>query len=263
MDNIFERRIASLELRADSDSKGKVLEGIAARYNSVSGPIPTASGSTFREIIRPGAFRNVVANKQDVRMLIDHDASKVIGRTASGTLQLRDTPQGLAYRCVLPDTQSANDLHESVKRGDVNQCSFGFTLGERDCKYKNCDEDDLDDLSALDGLDDKDEPRALQMLGELRALGSFYEKDERRARKSGKRVLVRSIHNVSTLHEISAVAFPAYPTGTSIQARGESRSLVLPSPAQVLEQNVRALEYEIEQGSPRARRKDLLNVILS
>jgi uncharacterized protein len=258
MDNIFERRIATLELRASKDSKDKILEGIAARYNSISGPIPTAGGGSFREVIKPGAFRNVVADKQDVRMLIDHDASKVIGRTASGTLQLRDTPQGLAYRCILPDTQSASDLHESVKRGDVNQCSFGFTLGERDCKYKNCDEDDLDDLSALDSLDDKDEPRALELLNELRTLGSFYEKDER-ARKSGKRVVVRSIHNVTALHEISAVAFPAYPNGTSCEAR----SLVLPTPAQVLEQNLRALEYEIEEGSSRQRRKDLLKTILS
>lgn len=231
----FERRIATLDLRASKDSNAKILEGIAARYNSLSEPIPTKSGATFREVLRPGAFRNVVAQKQDVRMLINHDSSKVIGRTKSGTLTLRDTPQGLAYRCVLPDSQSANDLHESVKRGDVNQCSFGFTLGERDCKYKNCDEDDLSDLDKLD-----------------------FDEDER-ARKSGNKTLVRAIHNVSTLHEISAVAFPAYPNGTSCEAR----SLVLPSPAQVLEQNFRALEYEIEQGSSRQRRKDLLKTILS
>ena len=229
----FERRISSVEFRATTESKAKVIEGIAARYNSLSAPIPTKSGAAFRERIMPGAFADVLKSKPDVRCLQDHNPSKILGRTKSGTLSLADSAKGLCFRCVLPDTQSANDLHESIKRGDINQCSFSFGLGERGLeKWNEFDEEDFDEN------------------GEERAANKT---------KTGKKILVRTLHNIDQLYDVSCVTYPAYPNGTSVQAR----SLVLPSPEQVIAENFRALEYEIEEGSSRQRRKDLLKTILS
>jgi HK97 family phage prohead protease len=98
------------------------LEGLAARYNSLSGDL-----GGFRERIAPGAFRSVLGG--DVRCLLNHDPNVVLGRTKSGTLSLRDTSEGLAFVCDLPETSAASDLHASVSRGDIDQCSFAFAVG--------------------------------------------------------------------------------------------------------------------------------------
>ena len=42
-------------------------------------------------------------------MLVEHNPDKLLGRTASGTLQLRDTPEGLAFECEMPDTQLGHE----------------------------------------------------------------------------------------------------------------------------------------------------------
>lgn len=239
----IERRIASLtvNLRAAGSADAKVIEGTAASYNTLSGPIPTGKGS-FRERIMPGAFKNVLASKPDVTMLQDHDPSKILGRTTSGTLTLRDSSAGLQFRCTLPNTSVANDLHESIKRGDINSCSFAFTLGERDADFDDVDEDDLDDLSNLD-FDN----------------GRSFKKTMK------KPVVVRTIRNVAKLHDVSVVTYPAYPNGTSVQARSRSNALVIPSATDTLVANIARLEKELDEDKNviQPRRRQLLAQILS
>jgi hypothetical protein len=48
-----------------------------------------------------------------------------------GTLTLRGDNKGLAFDCLLPNTQAGRDTHESVKRGDLSGASFAFNLGKR------------------------------------------------------------------------------------------------------------------------------------
>ena len=52
----------------------------------------------------------------------------MLGRTKNGTLQIREDEQGLFYEVTPPDAQWARDLVESIKRGDVDQSSFAFTV---------------------------------------------------------------------------------------------------------------------------------------
>lgn len=80
----------------------------------------------IREIIRPGAFKNAIAGGQDVRCLIDHNSTLILGRTRSGTLTLSEDAQGLLFSCSLPDTQAARDVAENIRLGNVSQCSFAF-----------------------------------------------------------------------------------------------------------------------------------------
>ena len=65
----------------------------------------------------------------DIRALFDHDTSKVLGRTTNGTLQLRLDDHGLWGDISINrnDTEAMN-LYQRVKRGDINQCSFGFEI---------------------------------------------------------------------------------------------------------------------------------------
>ncbi len=120
MQNKMEFRGLSLtEMRVAAGSK--TLSGYAARFGILSEPL-----GNFREKIAHGAFTRTLQHHADVRMLINHDPSLLLGRTASGTLSLAQDANGLAFQVSLPETSYANDLLESVKRGDVSQCSFGF-----------------------------------------------------------------------------------------------------------------------------------------
>jgi HK97 family phage prohead protease len=109
------------ELRADTDEDGVTkLTGYAAVFNKLSEPL-----GGFREKIAPGAFKNSIKDG-DVRALWNHDTNLVLGRTTSGTLALKEDKKGLHVEIEPPNTRAGQDAVESIKRGDVNQMSFGF-----------------------------------------------------------------------------------------------------------------------------------------
>lgn len=109
-----------LETRADGLP---IIEGHAAVFNKLSVPF-----FGFIEKIEPGAFSRAIKEKQDVRALVDHDPSKIIGRTKNGTLELRQDKIGLVSRIKPPDTTVGRDVTESIRRGDIDQMSFGFVI---------------------------------------------------------------------------------------------------------------------------------------
>lgn len=79
------------------------------------------------ETIAPGAF-DLTADT-DVRALTNHDTTLVLGRTTAGTLRLNTDERGLHGVIEINDAdQDAVNLYERVRRGDVNQCSFGFEI---------------------------------------------------------------------------------------------------------------------------------------
>lgn len=110
-----------LEFRfAQTAIEGRQLVGLAAPFNS-----ETRIGG-FTEVIAPGAFARTLAEGRDILALADHDETRVLGRTKSGTLELRETSKGLEFRLQLPDTSIGNDLRALAQRGDLGGVSFGF-----------------------------------------------------------------------------------------------------------------------------------------
>lgn len=118
----IERRF-STELRVDTSAQ-KIV-GYAAKYDLSSEDL-----GGFREFIRPGAFQRSLDSNPDVRALIDHNPSLILGRTVSGTLRLETDATGLRVVIDPPDTQYAADLMAVMARGDVSQMSFAFTTTE-------------------------------------------------------------------------------------------------------------------------------------
>ncbi|MEM4234905.1 MAG: HK97 family phage prohead protease [Candidatus Methanomethylicaceae archaeon] len=127
---LVELRTLTYNLRAEvKDDEPTTLTGYAAVFNQWSEDL-----GGFRELIRPGAFEKAIQNA-DVRALINHDANYVLGRTTSGTLRLEEDEIGLRVEIKLPSTQYANDLVLMMKRGDINQMSFGFSVAEGGDKW--------------------------------------------------------------------------------------------------------------------------------
>ena len=83
------------------------------------------------ESIAPGAFSRTISG--DIRALINHDTTLVLGRTKANTLELREDSHGLwGHIDINPNDVDAMNLYERVKRGDVDQCSFGFEIRSQD-----------------------------------------------------------------------------------------------------------------------------------
>lgn len=112
-----ERRALAVEMR----TKGRRLTGYAATFNT-----ETHIADAWRESIAPGAFAASLASGRDVLALVDHDATRVLGRTRSGSLRLSEDSRGLAFEVDLPDTQAGRDVLALAERGDLGGMSFGF-----------------------------------------------------------------------------------------------------------------------------------------
>ena len=122
METDIERRSITLtEFRLTEDKSPKII-GHAAMFNSLSELM-----FDFREKIAPGAFSKSL-KKDDIRALFNHDANYILGRNKAGTLRLKEDEKGLAIEIDPPQTTWARDLQESIRRGDISQMSFGFSV---------------------------------------------------------------------------------------------------------------------------------------
>lgn len=107
------------ETREDGD--GLHIFGYFAVFDSI---YEIAPGET--ESVAPGAFSRAL-KENDIRALVNHDTTLVLGRNRAATLSLREDDHGLWGDILInPKDQDAVNLYERVKRGDVDQCSFGF-----------------------------------------------------------------------------------------------------------------------------------------
>lgn len=128
--NMRQVRATSSEFKTRQDGEELVIEGYFAVFNSNYDIFPGAS-----ESIAPGAFDKTISG--DIRALINHDTTLVLGRTKAGTLELRIDSHGLWGKIIInPNDADAMNLYERVKRGDVDQCSFGFDIVSEDTEYR-------------------------------------------------------------------------------------------------------------------------------
>ena len=109
-------------------TEGRMLHGFAALYDT------EAQLDGFVETIQRGAFTKALASDPDVYLTFNHSPDRVLARTSSGTLKLRDEERGLAFEAELGDGPTAQDVRSMVSRGDLSGASFRFKVapdGER------------------------------------------------------------------------------------------------------------------------------------
>ncbi len=127
----IERRILAVEdteLRVTDGDNPKII-GYPAKFGRWSLDL-----GGFKEKIRKGAFDEAL-EKSDVRALKNHDPNLLLGRTTSGTLELKTNSVGLISEIDPPNTTTGKDTIEEIRRKDITGMSFSFTTAEDDWKY--------------------------------------------------------------------------------------------------------------------------------
>lgn len=128
---IRQLRSAASQFQTREAEGDLTIEGYFSVFNSIYELWPGAT-----ESVAPGAFSETLGN--DIRALVNHDDTLVLGRNKAGTLELREDAHGLWGKIkVNPNDGDAMNLYERVKRGDVDQCSFGFWIEDEETEFRD------------------------------------------------------------------------------------------------------------------------------
>lgn len=123
-----ETRISSI--KASTETSENLVEGYALKFNTLSEDL-----GGFKEVILQNALSET--DMTDIRCFLDHDTSKILGRTISNTLNIEVDEIGLKIKCALPNNTLGNDTFESIRRGDLSQMSFAFILGNNGDNFEH------------------------------------------------------------------------------------------------------------------------------
>lgn len=129
--NKKQTRSLKTELKTRSEGENMTIEGYFVVFNS-----QTELWTGAYEEIAPQALDDTLSN--DIRALINHDTTLVLGRNKADTLELKKDSRGLWGSIKInPNDTDAVNLYERVKRGDVDQCSFGFNVTSEETDWRD------------------------------------------------------------------------------------------------------------------------------
>jgi HK97 family phage prohead protease len=120
------RNAHRVEIRSEGDGADIVVEGYASVFDE---PYEVWDWlGPFNEVIDQGAFTKSLAEKDDVRLLLNHEGLP-LARTKSGTLDLAQDDVGLKILARLdPADPDVAGLAPKMRRGDVDEMSFAFRV---------------------------------------------------------------------------------------------------------------------------------------
>jgi len=144
---MLERRfVKGGQVRAKSGEPG--LEGYSAVFNE------QYDIGYFVETIKPGAFARALKDKQDVRCLFNHDSNNLLARSKSGTLALSEDSTGLFFSATTdPEMTIAADVQRMIARGDLDGCSFAFSVAKQTWREEK---DDAGEMVLYRDIEDVD-----------------------------------------------------------------------------------------------------------
>lgn len=132
MEDRTEIRNTTFQVIANEDDEKRTVEGYALLFDV------RADNLGFEEVIERGALDGVLG-KSDVFALLNHDRSKGIlarAKNGNGSLSLEVDSKGLKYRFEAPKTALGNELLENLRRGEIDQSSFAFTVADGGEKWE-------------------------------------------------------------------------------------------------------------------------------
>lgn len=145
-------QLGGIEVReSGAGSQFVTMRGEAAVFNSDSHDL-----GGFTERIMPGAFREILASNPDVPLVSQHDQGRPLARTRNGTLELRETPQGLhVWARINTATSYGADEVVKLRDGLVDGMSFAFTVDPSGESWKTREDGTiLREITQVSGLYD-------------------------------------------------------------------------------------------------------------
>lgn len=171
------RYLENSEIRANAESRD--VDGYALLFNTTSRNL-----GGFVERIEPSALDGVIENS-DVMAVLNHDNSRGIlarSRFGQGSLTLSADEKGLRYTFSAPHTALGDECLEYLRRGDITQSSFAFTVKE-DSWEKQEDGTYIRTIKAFDRLYDVSpvfEPAYFGTEVKCRSFEDFKAEEERK-----------------------------------------------------------------------------------
>lgn len=120
----IERRNFAFPVSVVGDEDRRTVEGYALLFDTQS------DGLSFTEVIERGALDGVI-EKSNIFALLDHSRERGIlarSKNGQGTLHLEVDERGLKYRFEAPKTALGDELLEYLRRGEISESSFAFTI---------------------------------------------------------------------------------------------------------------------------------------
>ncbi len=118
-------KIEYRQARIIAATEGRNFNGYAVRWDDVTAPLAELRG--YKEKIKRGALRF----DANTALFMGHayENQVPLARVGSGTMEVEEDNQGLAFRSVLPAWATA--VQESLERGDLaGAVSIGFIAEE-------------------------------------------------------------------------------------------------------------------------------------
>ena len=102
------------------------LEGRAIVFDSYSNNLG------FYEKINRSAVTQELINNSDIIFTFNHDPNQLLARyrNGGGSLDVELREDGVYFSFDIPNTTLGNDIYELIKRGDISNCSFCFSVAD-------------------------------------------------------------------------------------------------------------------------------------
>lgn len=126
----IELHLRHFAVKATVQTSARTVTCLVAPYNQLSQDL-----GGFKEIYEPGCFSECL-KQDDPRALFNHNPDYVLGRKSAGTARFLEKADGLYFEADAPDTQWANDLLVSMRRGDITQGSAAFFILKPRWEYR-------------------------------------------------------------------------------------------------------------------------------